>query len=72
MGLKFTRSMSNFLLVELGPDAKNIYEKLMNKGIIIRYGGAWNLPNHVRISVGTSEDHRVLIEALSEIFIQQT
>ncbi len=44
MGLKFTRSMSNFLLVELGPDAKTIYEKLMNKGIIIRYGGAWNLP----------------------------
>lgn len=72
MGFKFTRSMSNFLLVELGPDAKNIYEKLMNKGIIIRYGGAWNLPDHVRISVGTSEDHRILIEALREIFIQQT
>lgn len=67
MGLNFTRSMSNFLLVELGPDAKNIYEKLMNKGIIVRYGGAWNLPNHVRISVGTSDDHLALIGTLREV-----
>ena len=35
LGLHFTRSMSNFLLVELGPDAKVIYGKLMNKGVIV-------------------------------------
>lgn len=67
LGLHFTRSMSNFLLVELGPDAKIMYEKLMNKGIIVRYAGAWNLPQHVRISVGTREDNSILIEALKEV-----
>jgi histidinol-phosphate aminotransferase len=66
IGLNFTRSMSNFVLVELGPDAKSLYERLMHKGIIIRYGGAWNLPHHVRISIGTSDDHLALIGALRE------
>ncbi|MFE5321892.1 aminotransferase class I/II-fold pyridoxal phosphate-dependent enzyme [Paenibacillus sp. NPDC056579] len=32
------------VLVELGPNAKVIYEQLLNKGIIVRYGGAWSLP----------------------------
>jgi histidinol-phosphate aminotransferase len=39
--------------VELGSNAKDIYEQLLNKGIIVRYGGTWNLPRHVRVSVGT-------------------
>ncbi|MBD0383146.1 histidinol-phosphate transaminase [Paenibacillus sp. WST5] len=64
LGIRFTRSMSNFVLVELGPDAKRIYEKLMSKGIIVRFGGGWNLPEHIRISVGTPEDHEALISAL--------
>ncbi|TXK78365.1 histidinol-phosphate transaminase [Paenibacillus sp. N3.4] len=67
LGLAFTQSMSNFLLVELGPDAKVIYDSLMKKGIIVRYGGAWNLPHHVRISIGTAEEHMALIKALTDI-----
>ena len=67
LGFKFTRSMSNFVLVELGPDAKSIYDQLMQKGVILRYAGAWNLPHHVRISIGTSDDHQALISALREV-----
>ncbi|WP_246239700.1 histidinol-phosphate transaminase [Paenibacillus anseongensis] len=67
LGFNFTRSMSNFVLVELGPDAKAIYDQLMRKGVILRYAGAWNLPNHVRISIGTPEDHEAFISALREV-----
>ncbi|MNQ91438.1 Histidinol-phosphate aminotransferase 2 [compost metagenome] len=67
LGLPFTPSMSNFVLVDLGPQAKTIYDNLMSRGVIVRYGGGWNLPNHVRISIGTSEDNAVLIQALKQI-----
>ncbi|MFD0696083.1 histidinol-phosphate transaminase [Paenibacillus sp. GCM10027628] len=67
LDISFTRSMSNFVLVELGPDAKNIYEKLMSKGIIVRYGGGWDLPGHIRISIGTPEDHEALISAMETV-----
>ncbi|OAS20288.1 histidinol-phosphate transaminase [Paenibacillus oryzisoli] len=67
MAIPFTPSMSNFVLVELGAQAKSIYDNLMSRGVIVRYGGGWNLPNHVRISIGTSEENAVLVQALKEI-----
>jgi histidinol-phosphate aminotransferase len=67
LGLRYTESMSNFILVELGPKAKLLYEQLMNKGIIVRYGLIWGLPNHVRISVGTGDENDKLIQSLQEV-----
>ncbi|NQX64403.1 histidinol-phosphate transaminase [Paenibacillus qinlingensis] len=67
LAIPFTPSMSNFVLVDLGTQAKSIYDNLMSRGVIVRYGGGWNLPNHVRISIGTSEDNAVLVQALKEI-----
>lgn len=67
MGLPYVESTSNFLLVELGAAAKDIYEALMAHGIIVRYGGIWNLPGHLRISIGNIEENSVLIRAISDI-----
>jgi histidinol-phosphate aminotransferase len=46
---------------------QNIYESLMEKGIIVRYGAAWALPGHIRIYVGTLNENEALIQALSKI-----
>ncbi|GGA08209.1 histidinol-phosphate aminotransferase [Paenibacillus marchantiophytorum] len=67
LGIHFTRSMSNFVLIDLGPEAKSIYDKLMCKGIIVRYGAGWNLPNHVRISIGSAEEQEAFLIALREV-----
>ncbi|WP_127578915.1 histidinol-phosphate transaminase [Paenibacillus koleovorans] len=64
LGVSFTESMSNFILVELGPEAKQRYERLMASGVIVRYGGGWGLPEHVRVSIGLSEENDRLLEAL--------
>ncbi|MBP1989800.1 histidinol-phosphate transaminase [Paenibacillus eucommiae] len=67
LSLSFTESMSNFVLVELGSRAKSVYEQLLAKGIIVRYGGIWGLPHHIRVSVGTEEENSVFIRELTEI-----
>lgn len=64
LGLNYTSSMSNFILVKLGENAEQHYVELMRKGVIVRYGGAWGLPQHVRISIGTPEENNVLLRAL--------
>ncbi|USG66147.1 aminotransferase class I/II-fold pyridoxal phosphate-dependent enzyme [Brevibacillus ruminantium] len=69
--LPFIESMSNFILVELGPNAKLIYEQLLNKGIIVRYGGIWQLPHHVRVSIGKEEENTAFIKELTEILASQ-
>ncbi len=64
LALAYTPSMSNFILVKLGEEAEQRYAALMRKGVIVRYGAAWGLPQHVRISVGTPEENRMLLHAL--------
>jgi histidinol-phosphate aminotransferase len=67
MGLVYTESMSNFILVELGSEAKTLYERLMARGIIVRYGHIWGLPCHVRVSVGLPEENERFFQVLREI-----
>lgn len=65
LGLSFTESMTNFILVKLGPDAKEVYTRLMENGVIVRYGGTWGMPEHIRVTVGTSEENEFFIEKLT-------
>ncbi|MDF2963887.1 MAG: hisC [Paenibacillus sp.] len=67
LGLRYTESMSNFVLVELGAEAKVIYEQLLAKGIIVRHGAIWGLPYHVRITVGQPEENEGLLECLRAV-----
>jgi histidinol-phosphate aminotransferase len=67
LGLNHTESMSNFILVELGTNANQLFQKLMEKGVIVRFGGTWGLTQHVRVTVGTPEENDLLIEKLREL-----
>lgn len=67
MGLNYTESMSNFVLVDFGPKATDVYNKLLEKGIIVRKGNIWNMTNHLRISVGRYIDNKILIKEMMEI-----
>ncbi|MFD1850924.1 histidinol-phosphate transaminase [Oceanobacillus bengalensis] len=67
LGLNYVETMSNFILVELGPDAEELYNALLSQGVIVRYGKIWGLPEYVRITVGTKEENDFLIEALRTV-----
>ena len=60
-------SVGNFLLVDFGPKAEEIRLKLKDKGIFIRQMGAYNLPHHLRVTVGTADDNARLVSALKEL-----
>jgi histidinol-phosphate aminotransferase len=68
LGLSYTRSTSNFVLVEIGEQAKEVYNNLLQLGIIVREGDLWGLPNHLRITVGTHSDNELLGQALRQIY----
>lgn len=68
LGIKCVPSHTNFLFVDFGRDAKEVYEKLLQKGFLIRVGGGWNLPTCARITIGTMEQNMGLVKALKEIY----
>jgi histidinol-phosphate aminotransferase len=66
LGLQFVPSVANFVLVHVG-DGRAIFEAMLRKGVIVRALGGYNLPQWVRISVGTMEQNRQCIAALREV-----
>lgn len=64
---KIFPSDANFLLVRV-KDAQSTYQYLINNGIIVRDRSKVNLCyNTIRITVGTPEENKRLIEALKQI-----
>jgi histidinol-phosphate aminotransferase len=66
-GYRVLPSVGNFLLVEFGDKAEQIRLGLKDKGIFIRQLGAYNLPRHLRITVGTQDDNAALLEAVKSL-----
>ncbi len=69
LGCQVSPSQSNFLLFSLpqgGPDAREMFERLLRRGIIVRPLASYNLPGHIRVSVGKPEENRAFLQALAE------
>ena len=60
-------SLGNFVLVDVDRDATTVYDRLLHLGVIVRPMGAWGLPTHLRVSVGTPEQTVRVIAALTEV-----
>jgi histidinol-phosphate aminotransferase len=66
MHLQFVPSVANFVLVKVG-DGAGTFRKLLERQIIVRALKGYNLPEWIRISVGTMEQNRRCIAALREV-----
>lgn len=62
LGFDVLPSQTNFLMVKIGPNAKALWEYLNTEGIWVRFGSGWNLPEYLRISIGTPEENDWLLE----------
>jgi histidinol-phosphate aminotransferase len=65
LGVRVWPSQANFLLFECpgGGLAGEWEERLLGHGIMVR--GAFYLPHHIRVSVGTPEANRALVDAMA-------
>ncbi len=66
MKLSFVPSAANFVLVKVG-DGAAIFKQLLAHRIIVRALKGYNLPEWIRISIGTMEQNRACIAALQEV-----
>jgi histidinol-phosphate aminotransferase len=65
LGLDYIPSYGNFLTVRVGKAAE-IYKRLLRRGVIVRpVGGAYQLPEHLRVTIGTPEENERFLAALA-------
>jgi histidinol-phosphate aminotransferase len=66
-GWVWPESAANFLLVEIGTRAEEIYRALKAQGLLVRWWSTPELVTKIRFSVGSPEDNARLIAALEGI-----
>jgi histidinol-phosphate aminotransferase len=75
LGLEVTPSIANFILIHFptakGRTAADADEFLTKRGLILRRVSSYQLPNALRMTVGTEEANRLLVAALAE-FVGRT
>jgi histidinol-phosphate aminotransferase len=68
LGLEFLPSSANFILVRVG-DGRRVFNELQKLGVIVRPMGGYQLPEWVRISVGTPTENQRCLEALKSVMV---
>ena len=74
LGIKFINSSTNFILINLSDKdkftAKNAVLFFKNNGVLVREMGVYNLPNYIRVSLGTEEENKYFLKLLKKFFIK--
>ena len=67
LGLDWIPSSGNFVSVDVKQDAAPIYQALLLKGIIVRPVANYEMPQYLRISIGTERENQLFITALQQV-----
>jgi len=70
LGLEFVPSAGNFILVRVG-EGQRVFEAMQKLGVIVRPMGGYQLPEWIRISVGTPEENDRCLKALPTVLKQK-
>jgi histidinol-phosphate aminotransferase len=62
--LEFVPSFANFILVRVG-DGQRVFEAMQTQAVIVRPMGGYQLPEWIRISIGTPSENERCLKALN-------
>ena len=65
--LEYIASTGNFINVDLKRDAMPVYQALLAKGVIVRPVANYNMPQHLRVSIGLEAENQRFIETLGAV-----
>ena len=66
LGVRHLPSAGNFVMIDCGRPAAAVYEAMLRQGVIVRPVGNYQLPNHLRITIGTREQNERMLAALKQ------
>src|ERR671931_280560 len=67
LGIRYVPSRANFILVDVGRSASDIYQRLLKEGVIVRPLTPFGLESALRVTVGTPDENRRLVKALKTV-----
>ena len=65
LGLAFIPSFANFVSFKVA-DARGVYERLLDQGVIVRPIANYEMPDYLRVSIGLFSENARFLEALDQ------
>ena len=63
MNLNYLPTMGNFISVNVKQDGMLLYERLLQQGVIVRPVANYDMPEHLRITIGTQQQNERFVVA---------
>jgi len=67
MALHYIPSVGNFICVNVGENAMKVYDDLLYEGVIVRPVANYEMPEYLRITIGTEKENNRFITALNKV-----
>ncbi len=67
LGLEYLPTQTNFFLIKVPSGGKEIYERLLYEGVIVRAMDSYGLPEYIRINAGLPQENERFITALKKV-----
>jgi len=68
LGIGYVPSQGNFILIDAPHGGIRTYDALLHRGVIVRPLAPYGLNKHLRVSLGTVDENKRLIEALEYVY----
>jgi len=70
LGLHYAETETNFIFVDIKMPAKTAYENMLHYGVIVRPCDQWDMPTCLRVTIGTMDENKKMIDALIHVLDQ--
>jgi histidinol-phosphate aminotransferase len=67
LGVRYTPSVGNFILIDTGRDCEEDFVRLLHEGVIVRPMKLYGFPTSLRVTIGRHEENEQFLEALRRV-----
>lgn len=67
LGLTYIPSVGNFICFDSGKDGAEMYQDLLQQGVIVRPVGNYGMAQHLRVSIGLENENERFLSALERV-----
>jgi histidinol-phosphate aminotransferase len=67
LDLSYIPSMGNFVSFDAGRNGAEVFQALLQQGVIVRSIAEYGLPSHVRVSIGLPEENQRFLDVLPSV-----
>ena len=67
LGIRFVPSVTNFVMVDIRQDCLEAYQKLLQRGVIVRPLKSNGFSTALRVTIGTQKENEKLVSALQDV-----